>query len=48
LLAEEHSGPSARLPTIALRSKGRALGIERADEEVGVAPEALEPGDRVR
>jgi TatA/E family protein of Tat protein translocase len=48
LLAGEHPEPSPRLPTVALRSKGRALGIERADEEVGVAPEALEPGDRVR
>jgi sec-independent protein translocase protein TatA len=48
LLTEGPSEPSTRLPTMALRPKGRALGIERADEEIGVALEALEPGGPVR
>jgi len=33
---------------MALRPQGKALGIERAEEEVGVAPEALEPGEPIR
>jgi Sec-independent protein translocase protein TatA len=43
LLAEGHAEPITHLPTMASRPKGRALGIERADGEIGMAPEALEP-----
>jgi hypothetical protein len=48
LLAEGPSESSPRLPTMALRLQGKALGIERAEEEVGVAPEALAPGEPIR
>src|SRR6266516_2223888 len=48
LLTEGPSEPRPRLQTVALGSRGRALGIERADEETRVGLEALEPGEPVR
>jgi Tat protein translocase TatB subunit len=48
LLADVHPELSARPTPGSPRRQGRALGIERADEEVGEAPEALEPGGRVQ
>jgi sec-independent protein translocase protein TatA len=48
MLAEVHTEPHARPTPLASRRQGRAPGIERADEEVGLEAEALEPGERAR
>jgi Tat protein translocase TatB subunit len=48
MMAEVNTDPSPRPPRISQRSKGRALGIERAEEGVGLDTEDLEKGDRVR
>ena len=48
MMAEVNTDSSPRPPSISQRSKGRALGIERAEEGVGLDTEDLEKGDRVR
>jgi sec-independent protein translocase protein TatA len=48
MMADASTEISPRTPTIAHREKGRALGIERAEESVGLDTEDLEKGDRVR
>jgi TatA/E family protein of Tat protein translocase len=48
LLAEAPAEPHARPTPVSSRRQGRAPGIERADEEVGLEAEALEPGERDR
>src|ERR671924_1469431 len=48
LLAETPVEPGARPTPVSSRRQGRAPGIERADEEVGLEAEALEPGERAR
>jgi Tat protein translocase TatB subunit len=48
MMADVSPGTSPQSPTIANRMKGRALGIERAEEGVGLDTEDLEKGDRVR
>jgi Tat protein translocase TatB subunit len=47
MMAEVNTDVSPRTPSISQR-KGRALGIERAEEGVGLDTEDLEKGDRVR
>jgi sec-independent protein translocase protein TatA len=47
MMAEVNTDVSPRTPSISQRSKGRALGIERAEEGVGLDSEDLEKGDRV-
>lgn len=48
LLSEAPADPHARPTPVSSRRQGRAPGIERADEEVGLEAEALEPGERAR
>ena len=48
MMTEVHTDPSPRLPRLSQPSKGRALGIERAEEGLGLDTEDLEKGDRVR
>jgi len=48
MMADASPDTSLRAPTISPRVKGRALGIERAEEGVGLDTEDLEKGDRVR
>jgi TatA/E family protein of Tat protein translocase len=48
MMADASTDMSPRTPTISPRIKGRALGIERAEEGVGLDTEDLEKGDRVR
>jgi Tat protein translocase TatB subunit len=48
MMADASADTSARTPTISPRVKGRALGIERAEEGMGLDFEDLEKGDRVR
>jgi Tat protein translocase TatB subunit len=48
MMAEVNTDTSPRTPSISQRGKGRALGIERAEEGVGLDTEDLEKGDRVR
>ena len=48
MMSEVSTETSPRTPTISRRLKGRALGIERAEEGVGLDTEDLETGDRVR
>jgi Tat protein translocase TatB subunit len=48
MMADVSTDTSPRIPTISPRVKGRALGIERAEEGVGLDTEDLEKGDRVR
>jgi TatA/E family protein of Tat protein translocase len=48
LLAEGQAAPHARPTPVSSRRQGRAPGIERADEEVGLEAEVLEPSERVR
>ena len=48
MMADASPETSPRPPTISNRVKGRALGIERAEEGVGLDTEDLEKGDRVR
>ncbi len=47
MLADGRQETRAPLVRPALRRTGRAPGIERAEEGLGEAPEALEPGTRV-
>ncbi len=44
---ERPPAPPPALPTQPTRPAGRAVGIERAEEMGGEAPETLEPGTRV-
>jgi sec-independent protein translocase protein TatA len=48
MMADATLDTSSRTPTIASRVKGRAPGIERAEEGIGLDSEDLEKGDRVR
>ena len=48
MLAEVPAEPRVRPTPVPSRRQGRAPGIERADEEVGLEAEALEPGERAR
>jgi sec-independent protein translocase protein TatA len=48
MMADVSSDTSARAPSISPRVKGRAPGIERAEEGMGLDTEDLEKGDRVR
>jgi TatA/E family protein of Tat protein translocase len=48
MMADASTDVSPRTPTISPRVKGRALGIERPEEGVGLDTEDLEKGDRVR
>jgi sec-independent protein translocase protein TatA len=48
LLADVSPETSPRILNHSPRSKGRAPGIERAEEGIGDAPETLEPGTPVR
>ena len=48
MMADASLDTSPRTPTISSRVKGRALGIERPEEGVGLDSEDLEKGDRVR
>jgi Tat protein translocase TatB subunit len=48
MMADASTDTSSRTPTISSRVKGRAPGIERAEEGVGLDSEDLEKGDRVR
>jgi sec-independent protein translocase protein TatA len=48
MMADASADASSRTPTISSRVKGRALSIERAEEDVGLDTEDLEKGDRVR
>lgn len=48
MMADARTESSPRPPTISKRLKGRALGIERAEEGVGLDIEDLEKGDRIR
>ena len=48
MLADVSHETSPRILSRAPRSKGQARGIERAEEQVEDAPEALEPGTPVR
>jgi hypothetical protein len=47
-MADASTDTSPRPATFAPRAKGRALGIERAEEGIGLDAEDLEKGDRVR
>jgi|GraSoiStandDraft_41_1057321.scaffolds.fasta_scaffold853255_1 sec-independent protein translocase protein TatA len=47
MLADVQSEPRPRTLSLSPRGNARAPGIERADEGVEEAPEALEPGARV-
>jgi TatA/E family protein of Tat protein translocase len=48
MMADASTEVGPRTPTISPRVKGRALGIERPEEGVGLDTEDLEKGDRVR
>ena len=48
MLADVSPETSPRILSRAPRSTGRALSIERAEEQVEDAPETLEPGTPVR
>jgi TatA/E family protein of Tat protein translocase len=48
MLADVSHETSQRILSTASRSKARAPGIERAEEQVEDAPETLEPGTPVR
>jgi TatA/E family protein of Tat protein translocase len=48
MMADASPETSPRTPTSVPRAKGRVLGIERAEEGVGLDTEDLEKGDRVR
>jgi Sec-independent protein translocase protein TatA len=48
MLADGRADPSPPLLSPAPRSRGRAPGIERAEDGVEDTPETLEPGERVR
>jgi sec-independent protein translocase protein TatA len=48
MMADTSTDTSSRTPTISSRVKGRAPGIERAEEGMGLDSEDLEKGDRVR
>jgi Tat protein translocase TatB subunit len=48
MMADTNTDTSPRTATISPRVKGRALGIERAEEGIGLDIEDLEKGDRVR
>jgi sec-independent protein translocase protein TatA len=48
LLTDGQAVPHARPIVVSARRQGRAPGIERGDEAVGVEAEVLEPGDRAR
>src|SRR5262245_28511759 len=48
MMADATLDTSSRTSTISPRVKGRAPGIERAEEGIGVESEDLEKGDRVR
>jgi hypothetical protein len=48
MMADMTTETSPRPATISQRVKGRALGIERAEEGVGLDTEDLEKGDPVR
>jgi sec-independent protein translocase protein TatA len=48
MMADMSLDTSPRTPIVANRAKGRVLGIERAEEGVGLDTEDLEKGDRVR
>jgi sec-independent protein translocase protein TatA len=48
MMADVSTDTSSRTPTISPRVKGRAPGIERAEEGMGLDSEDLEKGDRVR
>jgi sec-independent protein translocase protein TatA len=48
MMADTSTDTSPRTPTISPRVKGRAPGIERAEEGIGLDTEDLEKGDRVR
>ena len=48
MMADASTDTRSRTPTVAPRVKGRALGIERAEEGMGFDTEVLEEGDRVR
>jgi Tat protein translocase TatB subunit len=48
MMADASTDTNSRTPTISSRVKGRAPGIERAEEGMGLDSEDLEKGDRVR
>jgi TatA/E family protein of Tat protein translocase len=48
MMADTSPDTSPRTPTISPRVKGQALGIERAEEGIGLDIEDLEKGDRIR
>ena len=48
MMTDTSTDTSSRTPTISPRVKGRAPGIERAEEGMGLDSEDLEKGDRVR
>jgi TatA/E family protein of Tat protein translocase len=48
MLAEVQTEPHVRPTPVFPRRRGMVLGIERADEAVGLDVETLEPGQRVR
>jgi TatA/E family protein of Tat protein translocase len=48
MLAEVPAEPRMRPAPVPWLRQGRAPGIERADEQVGLEAEALEPGERAR
>ena len=48
MMADVSSDTNSRTPIIPPRVKGRAPGIERAEEDMRLDSEDLEKGDRVR
>jgi sec-independent protein translocase protein TatA len=48
MMADTSTDTTPRRPAVSPRARGRALGIERADEGVGLDTEDLEKGDRLR
>jgi TatA/E family protein of Tat protein translocase len=48
LLTEGQAASHARPTAVSARRQGRAPGIERGDEAVGLEAEVLEPGERAR
>jgi sec-independent protein translocase protein TatA len=48
MMADTSTDTTPRRPAVSPRARGQALGIERADEGVGLDTEDLEKGDRLR
>ncbi len=48
MLADTNADANPRTSTVSQRQQGMVLGIERAEEGIGLDTEDLEKGDRVR